>query len=180
MPSDKVLKEKQEFVKMLTEKLEKAVSIVLVDYKGIDVETDTRMRKELRESGVDYFVVKNTLLKFAVNETGLEELGSVLAGTTSIAISNDDVATPAKIIMKYVDEMKTVISVKAGAVEHKAVDAAAVKDIAKLPSKEILVAMLLRGMSAPISGMANVLNANLRGLAIALSRIAEDKEKQSA
>ena len=175
MPSAKVLKSKQQFVTELSDKLKNSVSAVLVDYKGINVEDDTKMRKELREAGIDYFVVKNTLLKFAAKENGLDDLFPILKGTTSIAISTQDVVAPAKIIKKYVDELKDVISIKAGVIENKAADAKEMESLAKLPSKEVLIAQLLCGMNAPIAGMVNVLNGNIRGLVIALNQIAENK-----
>ena len=100
MPNAKVLSEKQAIVAELTEKIQKATSGVIVDYKGITVEEDTALRKECRESNVDYAVVKNTLLRFAFNNTGLNELDGLLNGTTSLALSEDAVA-PARVMADY-------------------------------------------------------------------------------
>ena len=112
MPNAKVLSEKQAVVAELTEKLKGAVAGVIVDYSGISVAEDTEMRRKLRESNVDYSVVKNTLLRFAINNIGLEELDSLLNGTTSIAISSEDPVAPAKIIKEYADKLTGRITVK--------------------------------------------------------------------
>lgn len=173
MPSDKILKQKQEDVAALAEKLKGALSGVLVDYKGINVADDTKLRKELREAGVEYAVVKNSLLRRASEQVGFESLKDVLVGTTALAISNDDAVAPAKILAKYADASKGKFTVKAGFVEGNVLDANAVNALAKLPSREELVAQTLRGLNAPISGFVNVLNGNIRGLVIALNQIAE-------
>lgn len=177
LPSEKVLSEKQQIVAELAEKINAAAAGVVVDYRGITVEEDTKLRKELRENNVDYFVVKNTLLRFATKETGLEELDSVLEGTTALALSTEDLVAPAKLLCKFADSKKAYFNIKAGFVEGKPLDAAGVNQLAKLPAKEVLIAQTLAGFNAPITGFANVLNGNLRGLAIVLNAIAE---KQSA
>lgn len=177
MPSEKVLQAKQQAVAELTEKLQNAVAGVVVDYKGINVADDTKLRKELREAGVEYFVIKNTLLRFASKNAGFEELESVLEGTTALALSNDDPVAAAKILAKYAEASKDKFNIKAGFVDGKILDVDGVNALAKLPSREVLIAQTLAGFNAPISGFANVLNANLRGLVIALNAIAE---KQSA
>lgn len=175
MASEAILKGKQELVKELSDKLKNSVAGVLVDYKGINVENDTKLRKQLREADVDYFVVKNTMLLRAAQDAGFGELESVLTGTTALAISKDDAVSAAKILAKYAEESKGKFTVKAGFVEGKVLDPKGVEQLAKLPSREELVAMTLRGLNAPISGFANVLNGNLRGLVIALNQIAESK-----
>lgn len=177
MPSEKVLQSKKEAVAQLSEKLKGSVAGVLVDYKGITVADDTALRRELRAAGVDYAVYKNSMVRFASEDAGLGELAKVLDGTTAVAISKEDPVAAAKIICKYAEKSKTVFNVKAGYVDGKVIDAAEVTALSKLPSREQLVAQVLAGFNAPISGFANVLNANLRGLAIALNAIAE---KQSA
>lgn len=173
MPSDKILKEKQELVAELTQKLNASVAGVLVDYKGINVENDTKLRRELREAGVDYFVVKNTMLRRASENAGFSELHSVLEGTTALALSENDAVAAAKILSKYAEASKGKFTVKAGFVEGGVIDAKGVESLAKLPGREELIAQTLRGFNAPISGLVNVLNGNLRGLAVVLSKIAE-------
>lgn len=173
MPSDGILKQKQQLVEELTDKLKGSVAGVLVDYKGINVGNDTKLRKELREAGVEYFVVKNTMLLRAAQNAGFGALESVLTGTTALAISKDDAVSAAKILSKYAESSKGKFSVKAGFVEGNVLDAKGVEALAKLPSRDELVAMTLRGLNAPISGLVNVLNGNIRGLVVALNRIAE-------
>ena len=101
MPSEKILQAKKETVEQLVEKLKAAQSGVLVDYIGINVADDTKLRRELREAGVEYTVVKNSILRFAAKEAGLEGLTSYLSGSTAIALSNDDPVAPAKILGKF-------------------------------------------------------------------------------
>ena len=105
MPNAKVLSEKQAIVAELTEKIQKASAGVLVDYKGITVEEDTALRRECRENGVDYAVVKNTLLRFAFNNTGLNELDDLLNGTTSLALCEEDVVAPARVMSDYAKKL---------------------------------------------------------------------------
>lgn len=173
LPSERILQKKQEFVEQLAEKMKSAVTGVVVDYKGINVADDTKLRRELREAGVDYFVVKNTMLRLAAEKAGLPELNSVLKGSTALALSSDHVAA-AKVLCKYADTSKT-FNVKAGFIEGRVIDEKAVGQLAKMPSKEVLVAKALGGLNAPITGLVYVLNANLRGLVVALNAIAEKK-----
>lgn len=172
LPSEKILEQKKQLVIELSEKLQNACAGVVVDYKGINVADDTKMRKELREAGIEYFVVKNTMLRFAAENAHLEEMKDVLEGTTSIALSQDDQVAAARVIVNYVGEDKPV-KIKCGFVDGKIFNEQEVMALAKLPSKEVLVAKALGGLNAPISGFVGVLNANLRGLVCALNAIAE-------
>lgn len=174
MPSEKLLQQKQEYVAQLTEKLKGSLSGVVVSYKGINVADDTKLRKELRAAGVDYAVVKNTMLHRAAANVGLEELDSVLEGSTALALSATDYVAAAKILSKFAETNKA-LEVKAGFVEGKVINAEGVVELAKMPSKEVLVARALGGLNAPITGFVHVLNANLRGLVVALNAIAEKK-----
>lgn len=176
MPSEKVLQDKQAFVAKLAEKLNGSVAGVVVNYQGITVADDTVLRKKLREAGVDYAVVKNTMLRRAADSAGLTGLDGVLEGSTALAVSPTDHVAAAKILCEYAEKNKN-FEIKAGFVEGKTIDAKEVQELAKMPPKEVLVAKVLGGLNAPISGFANVLNANLRGLVVALNAIAE---KQSA
>lgn len=176
MPSEKILEQKKAIVAELSEKLQGACAGVLVNYKGITVADDTKLRKELREAGVEYFVVKNTLLSRAAQNAGIDDLEPVLEGTTAIAISNDDHVASARILCKFAENNKF-FKIKAGFVEGKTINEQEVKDLAKLPSKEVLVAKALGGLNAPITGFVTVLNGTIKGLVVALNAIAE---KQSA
>lgn len=158
MPNAKVLEEKQKIVADLKEKIGAAVIGVLVDYKGINVADDTALRKELRENGVNYFVVKNTLLSRAVQDTELEGIKSVLEGTTAIALSNDDYAAPARILSKYADKSET-FKIKAGFLDGKLADLDTINAIAKLPSREVLLATVVGAFQAPIAAFARAVQA---------------------
>ena len=176
MTSEKILEQKKALVASLSDKLKNSCAGVIVNYKGINVSDDTKLRKELRESGVEYFVVKNTLLQRAAKEAGLDGLEPVLEGTTAIAISKEDHVAAARILCKFADE-NDFFKAKAGFIEGKVISEAEVNNLAKLPTKEVLVAKALGGLNAPISGFVTVLNGTIKGLVVALNAIAE---KQSA
>lgn len=159
MPSEKVLLAKQQLVADLTEKIKSAPAGVLVNYIGINVADDTRLRRELREAGVEYTVVKNTMLRFAFNALEMSELDEQLSGTTALAISHEDPMAAARILCKYAKEIEgDVFSVKAGFMDGKAIDAATVKEIADIPPKEVLIAKMLGSLNSPIAGLAMVLD----------------------
>lgn len=175
MPSEKVLQQKKAAVANIAELMEGSVAGVLVDYKGITVEKDAQLRKELREAGVEYSVIKNGILTRACDEVGYEDLKEYLVGPTAIAISEEDPVAPARILAKYSKELKNHFTIKAGYVEGRVIDAAAVDELSMLPSREELIAKALGSINAPISGLVHVLNANLRGLVVALNQIAEQQ-----
>ena len=159
MPNAKILNEKKAVVEQLTETLKSASSGVLVDYKGITVAEDTALRQELRENGVEYSVVKNTLVRFAINNVGMEELDEVLNGTTSLAVSKDDPIAPMRIINKYAKQMGDRFNIKAGFMDGKVIPLADVAALAELPSKDALLGQVLGMMLAPITSLAIVLKA---------------------
>ena len=177
MPNAKILSEKQAIVAELTEKFQNAAGGVIVDYKGLTVEEDTALRVEMRKNGVDYFVMKNTLARFAVKNAGMEELTDVLKGTTSIALCNDDPVAAARVVSEFSKKMaaQEKFTVKAGFVDGKVIDPAGVKALADLPSREVLVATVLGTLIAPIRGLATVLDANISGLARVMQAIADQK-----
>ena len=160
MPSEKVLLAKQEKVEKLTEMLKNSAAGVLVDYKGITVEEDTKLRKELREAGVNYFVEKNTILRFALNNAGLESLTNVLEGTTAIAISNDDQTAPARILGKFAEDCNDEkFFLKAGYIGEEIYDVEGVKALSKIPSRDVLLAQLVGSLQGPIQKLAATLQA---------------------
>ncbi len=176
MPNAKILSEKQAIVADLTEKIQGAAGGVLVDYKGITVAEDTALRAEMRKNGVDYAVVKNTLTRFAVKNAGLEELSSVLEGTTSLAVSATDPVAPARVVSEFSKKMNgEKFIVKAGFVDGKVISVDEVKALADLPSKEVLLSMLLSAMQGPVRGLAVSLDATISGLARALQAVADQK-----
>ena len=151
MPNAKVLSEKQAIVAELTEKLKTASSGVLVDYKGITVAEDTALRAECR---------KNTLVRFAINNVGLEEMDSVLNGTTSLALSHGDPIAPMRVINKFAKQFNgEKFTIKAGFMDGKVLSLDEIKALAELPSKEVLQAQVLGTMLAPITSLAIVLKA---------------------
>ena len=159
MPNAKILNEKKAVVEQLTETLKSASSGVLVDYKGITVAEDTALRQELRENRVEYSVVKNTLVRFAINNVGMEELDEVLNGTTSLAVSKDDPIAPMRIINKYAKQMGDRFNIKAGFMDGKVIPLADVAALAELPSKDALLGQVLGMMLAPITSLAIVIKA---------------------
>ena len=159
MPSAKVLEQKKQVVAELAEKMKNASSGVLVDYKGINVADDTQLRAEMRKNNVDYKVIKNTLIRFAAKEAGLEGLDDVLEGTTALAMSADDVIAPAKVVAEFAKKNEDIYNIKAGFMDGKVVSVEEIMEIANLPSKEILLGRLVGGLQGPIFGLALVLKA---------------------
>jgi large subunit ribosomal protein L10 len=157
LPSEKILEQKKALVAELTQQLSEACAGVIVDYKGISVTEDTKLRKSLREADVDYRVVKNTYLRFAFQNVGLEGLDDVLEGTTAIAFAKDELAA-AKVLCKYAEENKN-FTIKAGFSEGKALDVDTVVALSKVPGKEDLLGMLAGSLSQMIAGFARAINA---------------------
>ncbi|WP_455529464.1 50S ribosomal protein L10 [Ruminococcus sp.] len=160
MPSNAVLEAKKAKVEKLTEIIKNSVSGVLVDYKGITVEEDTKLRKELREAGVNYFVEKNTMLLRAFKECGIEGFEEALNGTTALAVSSDDQTAPARILGKFAEKAgDEKFNLKAGFVEGEVYDQAGVIALSKIPSKDTLLAQLVGSLQGPLQKLAATLNA---------------------
>ena len=158
MPSAKVLEQKQAIVAELADRLKKSVTGVLVNYKGINVADDTALRKELREAGVKYSVVKNTLLSRACEEAELTGLQTTLEGTTALATSDEDYAAAARILANYAKKSKT-FEIKGGYLDGEVVDLATIDSLAKLPTREVLLANVLGAFQAPIASFARAIQA---------------------
>lgn len=158
MPNAIVLEQKQQIVKELSESIANSVAGVIVDYKGISVADDTVLRKELREAGIDYRVVKNTLLGRAIEGTDLEGIKSVLEGTTAIAISKEDHVAAARILNKFAEAHEN-FNIKAGYLDGKEIDLDTIKSLAKLPSREVLLATVVGAFQAPIAAFARAVQA---------------------
>ena len=160
MPNAKVLTEKQAIVAELTDKIKGAASGVLVDYKGITVAEDTALRAECRKNELDYAVVKNTLVRRAIDNVGMNEMDEVLNGTTSMALSNGDPIAPMRVINKFSKQFNGAkFTIKAGFMDGKILPLDEILAIAELPAKEVLQAQVLGTMLAPISSLAIVLKA---------------------
>lgn len=169
MPSKSILEQKQAYVADLAEKLKGAAGGVLVDYKGISVEDDTKLRKELREAGVDYFVVKNTLLKRAAEIAGIDGLEPALSGTTALALHAEDIIVAPKLLNKKAEASDGKFAIKLGFVDGQVISKEEVEKYAKLPSKETLLSQLVFMLQSPIQRVA-----------IAINEIAKKNEEQSA
>lgn len=157
MPSKQVLEAKQQVVAQLAEQLKNATTGVFVDYSGINVADDTALRKQFREAGVQYGVVKNTLTRFAAKEAGIDGLDDILNGTTALAVSADHVSA-AKIIGEYAEKNDN-FKIKGGFMEGKVISIAEVEKLSKMPDKEQLLCMLLYALNGNISGLARALQA---------------------
>ena len=158
MPSQKILAQKKEAVAALAETLRGAVSGVLVEYKGINVADDTKLRHDLRAAGVKYSVVKNTLLELAAKDTQLEDLKPFLVGTTALATSADDYTAAARILSKYAAGSKT-FELKTGFLDGKVIDKSKLEALAKLPTRDVLLATVCNAFQAPIAAFARALQA---------------------
>jgi large subunit ribosomal protein L10 len=161
--------EKEMSVAQVREAMKNAKSVVLADNKGMTVKQVTKLRKELREAGVDLKVAKNTLIRIAAKDLGIEGLDKFLHGTTTLAFSNNEEATAAKKIRDFFAKDKDPKFVmKAGILEGKVLDANGVKELADLPSREVLLAQVLGGIQAPLQGVAGAINGLLSSFAYAL------------
>ena len=160
MPSNAILEQKQKIVADLAEQMRNSVSGVLVNYQGITVEDDTKMRKALREAGVSYMVQKNTLTGRACDEVGYSEMKQYLSGMTAIAIGMEDPIAPAKIMKTFADKLDR-FEIKAGFVDGGILDKAGVEALAEIPSKEVLVAKMMGSLMSPLYGLAYVLQAKI-------------------
>lgn len=148
---------KKPVVDEIASSIKDAASVVLVSYKGITVEQDTKMRKELREAGVTYKVYKNTMMNFAFKGTPCEELCQHLEGTNALAVCMEDATAPARILAKYAKDVPT-LELVAGVVEDAYYDKAGIEALSKVPSREELLGKLLGSIQSPITNFARVLN----------------------
>ena len=148
---------KQPIVAEISEAIKEAQSVVLVDYRGLTVEQDTNLRKELREAGVMYKVYKNTMMNFAFKGTDFEGLAPYLEGPSAVAISTTDATAPARILAKVAKDAKA-LEMKAGVVEGTVYDSQGMQAIASIPSREELISKLLGSLQSPITNFARVMN----------------------
>ena len=148
---------KQPIVAEISEAIKDAQSVVLVDYRGLTVEQDTNLRKQLREAGVTYKVYKNTMMNFAFKGTDFEGLAPYLEGPSAVAISTTDATAPARVLAKFAKDAKA-LEIKAGVVEGLVYDAKGMQAIAQIPSREELLSKLLGSLQSPITNFARVMN----------------------
>ncbi len=164
----KVLEAKQAVVTEIADKLKSAATVVVVDYRGLNVSQVTELRKNLREQGVEFKVYKNTMSRRAAEEAGFEGLNEHLTGPNAIAFSNEDVIAPAKVLHEFAKENEA-LEIKAGIIEGEVANVEEIKALATLPSREGLLSMLLSVLQAPV-----------RNLALAAKAVADQKEEQGA
>ncbi len=162
--------EKVKEVELLTEKLSEAASIVFVNFRGLNVAQAQDLRNQFREVGVEYRVVKNTLLGFAAEAAGLQGLDDILEGPTAIALSYDDVTAPASEIKKFAQKTG-LLETKGGILEGTFIGPEEVKRLADLPSREELLAQVARCFAAPMTRFASVAQAPVRDLTYVISEI---------
>ena len=160
MASEKILAGKKSYVEGVKELIDASMGGVVFNYKGITVEEDTKLRKELREAGVHYEVIKNTMLKIAIRGTAIEGLSDALKGSTAVAIANnEDPLAAARILNKFSEASKGKYEIKGGYLDGEVLDVEGVKKIANLPNRDGLLSMLLSALQGNLSGLARVINA---------------------
>ena len=158
MPSNSILVQKQQLVADLAEQIKNSAAGVIVNYQGITVENDTAMRKALREAGVKYVVMKNTMTGRACDMVGYGDLKQYLNGMTAIAISETDPVAAAKVLKKYADKVES-FNILAGYVDGAVIDANTVNALAEIPNKETLIAKLLGSIQSPLYKFAYAIKA---------------------
>lgn len=175
-----VTPKKEAVVAEIKEQLSSAKGAVFTSYKGLTVAQDTKLRREMREAGITYRVIKNTMTRIAANDLGLDGISEHLEGTTALAFSTEDPVAPAKVICAFMKknklEEKGILTIKVGLVEGKVISDKEVKALAALPSREELIAKLLGSMNAPITNTVGVLQGVIRNAVYVLDAIRAQKE----
>src|SRR6056297_1425391 len=174
--NSKVVERKKQVVQEIKGKIENSKSVVLVDYRGLDVSEVSELRKKYREAGVDYKVYKNTMMRFAFKEAGYEDFIENLTGPNGVAFSIEDAIGAAKISDEF-SKKNDKLKIKAGIVDGNIIGIDQIKELANIPSREVLIAKLLGSLNSPITGFVNVLQGNVRNLVYALDAIKEQKEQ---
>ncbi|OUM95040.1 MAG: 50S ribosomal protein L10 [Thermobacillus sp. ZCTH02-B1] len=167
MANARIIEEKARLVEEITQKLRESAATVLTDYRGLNVAQVTELRRKLREAGVEFKVLKNTLVRRATAQAELTELDAALTGPTAIAFGKDDPVAPAKILSEFAKENEA-LQIKGGVVEGRVVSVEEIKALANLPSREALLSMLLSMLQAPI-----------RNFALAVKAVADKKEAEA-
>ena len=166
--SEAIIAKKAQQVFEVAEQFKNATSVVVVDYLGITVEQATNLRTELRNAGVQFAVVKNSILSRAAKEAGLEGMDDIFKGPSAVAFSNDDVVAPAKILADFAKKVEA-LEIKAGVIEGKVSSKEEIESLAKLPNREGLLSMLLSVLQAPV-----------RNTALAFKAVADQKDGAAA
>jgi large subunit ribosomal protein L10 len=170
--------QKEQAVEELRKKMDDAVITILTDYRGLNVAEDTELRAKLREAGVSYAVAKNTLIKLAAHGLEIDDLDQFLEGPTAVAFSSDPVGV-SKVLIEFAKTHKK-LEIKSGLLEKKLVNAEEITNLAKLPSREVLLAQLLGAVQSPMYGFAGSLAGILRKFVYALDQVREQKANAQA
>ena len=154
--------------------MQAAQSMVLIDYRGLTVAEVTDLRNRCRKEGVEYAVIKNTMIRKAAEELGIEGLEPMLHGPTAVAFGMTDAVAPAKILVNFIKDVKKT-EIKCGVMEGKVLDVKGVEALAELPPKEVLIAKMMGSLNAPITNFVGVLSATLRSLVYAIEAVRKQK-----
>ncbi|MDD3364218.1 MAG: 50S ribosomal protein L10 [Syntrophomonas sp.] len=169
------IEEKKQVVQEIKQKLENSMLVVCTDFRGLNADQITELRRKLRVPGVEYRVLKNTMFRFALKEAGYEDIALQVTGPNAVIFSQNDPVGPAKTIFDFAKTNKE-LEVKIGILEGQLLAPEGLKDLAQLPPRDVLLAQVVGTMQAPITSFVRVLNANLTGLVRALDGIREQKE----
>lgn len=170
-----ILEKKKQRVAEVVEKLEKSELVIFTDYRALSVESMNQLRNLLRIPGVEYKVIKNSILEFALKEKGYENFENELFGPNAVVFSEDNLVSPAKSVYEFAKKNKT-FEIKMGILNGSVIPADKIKNLSDLPPREVLLSQLLGTMQAPITSFARVLNANIGDLARALDQLRQQKE----
>lgn len=171
--------EKVAVVEELTEKFKSSAAAIFTDYRGLDVKAITELRRRLRESGVEYKVVKNTLTSLAAKAAEVEGVDALLGGPTAIAFNEKDPVAPAKVLSEFAKQ-NDALEIRGGILDGRVIEKSEVETLANLPSREELLATVLMRMQGPIYGLVYVLQGTMQSLVYALEAIRSQKENASA
>lgn len=170
--------EKVALVEQLTEKLQRAQAVVLTDFRGLDVAATNELRARLRKEGVEYRVVKNTLIRRAAAQAGIEGLDSLLEGPTALAFGYDDPVVPARELARFAKDFNQ-LQIKGGILQGRVIDTKEIQRLAELPSRDELLAKVVGGMQAPLYGLVGVLTATLRSFVYAVDALRRQREAEA-
>jgi large subunit ribosomal protein L10 len=172
--------DKEKLIAELADKLSKSTIVIATDYRGLNAKDMVSLRRQLRVAGVEYQVAKNTLTKFAADKTDHSGIDELLFGPLALAFGYDDVVKPAKILNDFIKASGANLKIKGGLLDKKLLRPQDVISLANTPSKEVLLAMLLGRLNAPLQGLHTLLSSPIRGLAYALNSIAQQKGAEVA
>jgi len=170
--------EKQEVVDRLREQFQESSSVICIDFRGVNVEKITRFRRQIQKASGNYHVVKNTLVRRAIEKTSFKELGQFLVGPTGIIFCPGEPMESAKIVKKFVEETNGALQIKGGIVDGAVFDATGIRKVATLPSRQELLAQLVAALQSPISGLIGTLEGIVREFVYTLKAIADKKSEQ--